>query len=216
MHASHSMTPGQAGIRMNTTPATHPSPARQRILDTADRLFYQEGLRATGIDRIIAESGVAKMSFYRHFPSKTDLIAAFLERRHDTWMSWFKDAVDARINKANAGLEVIADVLGMWFRERDFRGCAFINTMAESGSLDGDASRMALAHKTHLATYLETVARRLGLLRPRQVAEAAMIVIEGTIVRAQMTGDASVVTSCRQLLKAIGQSAANPAGKKSR
>ncbi|MGC1550278.1 MAG: TetR/AcrR family transcriptional regulator [Rhodanobacter sp.] len=201
---------------MNTPSAIHTPSARQRSLDTADRLFYQEGLRATGIDRIIAESGVAKMSFYRHFPSKDDLITAFLARRHEAWMAWFESTVEARINKAGAGWEVIADVLGQWFKERDFRGCAFINTMTESGSTDSDAQRFALKHKTDLATYLETLAKRLGLLRSRQVVEATMIVIEGTIVRAQMTRDASVVTSCRSLLKAIGQSAARSVKKASR
>lgn len=188
-------------------PTDRAIPARQRILETADRLFYQEGLRATGIDRIIAESGVAKMSFYRHFPSKADLIAAFLENRHERWLDWFERAVEARLGKAGAGLEVIADVLREWFDEADFRGCAFINTVAESGSSADDPSRIALAHKNDLAAYLEALARRLHLARPQQVAAAAMIVIEGTIVRAQMTDDAGVVATCRSLLKNLGQAA---------
>jgi len=71
----------------DATPFT-PS-ARDRILETAQRLFYRHGIRAVGVDRIIAESGVAKMSFYRHFPSKRDLVIAFLERRHRFWMDWF-------------------------------------------------------------------------------------------------------------------------------
>lgn len=202
---------------MSTSSADRPSPARQRILETADRLFYQEGLRATGIDRIIAESGVAKMSFYRHFPSKADLIATFLETRHERWLGWFEHAVDARLGKPGAGLEVIADVLREWFDEADFRGCAFINTVAESGSSnDDDASRIALRHKNDLAAYLVTLARRLHLTRPQQVAEAAMIIIEGTIVRAQMTGDAGVVAASRSLLKSLGQAATKTERKGSR
>lgn len=193
---------------MSTPSADRPSPARQRILETADRLFYQEGLRATGIDRIIAESGVAKMSFYRHFPSKADLIATFLETRHERWLGWFEHAVDARLGKPGAGLEVIADVLREWFDEADFRGCAFINTVAESGSAEDDARRIAVEHKHRLADYLAAVAKRLHLARPQQVAEAAMIVIEGTIVRVQMTGDASSVAASRRLLKQLGESAA--------
>jgi AcrR family transcriptional regulator len=183
------------------------SAARQRILETAGRLFYQEGLRATGIDRIIAESGVAKMSFYRHFPSKADLIAAFLKARHETWMDWFTREVDARIGKSGKGLEVVADVLGQWFREPTFRGCAFINTLAESGSSCGEECRIAIEHKRQLAVYLESLTKRLGLARPRQVAEAAMIVIEGTIVRAQMGAGNAVVARSRGLLKSLMLSA---------
>ena len=67
-------------------------PARQRILLTAHDLFYQEGIRATGIDRIIKESGVTKVTFYRHFPSKNDLITAFLAYRHQQWLTWFSTA----------------------------------------------------------------------------------------------------------------------------
>lgn len=179
--------------------------ARQRILDTAARLFYQEGLRATGIDRIIAESGVAKMSFYRHFPSKADLIAAFLDARHEAWMAWFTREVDARLERSGKGLEVIADVLGEWFREPSFRGCAFINTVAESGSATGLDYRIALEHKRQLAAYVETLAKRLGLARPRRLTEAAMIVIEGSIVRAQMAGADAAIPACRGLLKSLGQ-----------
>jgi hypothetical protein len=113
-------------------------------------------------------------------------------------------------------LEVIADVLREWFDEADFRGCAFINTVAESGSTDDDASRIALGHKNDLAAYLATLARRLHLTRPQQVAEAAMIIIEGTIVRAQMTGDAGVVAASRGLLKSLGQAATKAKRKDSR
>ena len=68
-------------------------PARDRLLHTAHALFYRDGIRATGIDRVIAESGVTKVTFYRHFPSKNDLICAYLEYRHTGWMAWFGDAL---------------------------------------------------------------------------------------------------------------------------
>lgn len=184
------------------------SPARQRILDTAMRLFYREGLRATGIDRIIAESGVAKMSFYRHFPSKADLIAAFLKARHDWWMDWFTKEVEARLAKPGKGLEVLAEALGAWFRQPDFRGCAFINAVAESGTASSEERRLAVEHKDQLAVYVESIAKRLHLARPRQVAEAAMIILEGAIVRAQMTADPHVAAVAQKLLKNLAQSAA--------
>lgn len=185
---------------MTTPRGTPQKPARERILETASRLFYQEGLRATGIDRIIAESGVAKMSFYRHFPSKTDLIAAFLNARHESWMAWFTREVDAGIT-AGGGLEVVADVLESWFQQPDFRGCAFINTVAEAGSASSEERDIAVRHKADLAHYLKTLAERLALPEPAMVAEDVMIIIEGTIVRWQMNRHENIMDACRRLLR---------------
>jgi len=144
------------------------------------RLFYQEGLRATGIDRIIAESGVAKMSFYRHFPSKADLVRTFLETRHGNWMRWFTEAVERRLD--SQGFAAIAGALAEWYGQADFRGCAFINTVAETGF----DFPIAVEHKRELAVYIEELAGRLKLSHPARTAAKAMIIIEGTIVRAQM------------------------------
>jgi AcrR family transcriptional regulator len=181
------------------TPSS-PLSARDRILQTASRLFYQEGLRATGIDRIIAESGVAKMSFYRSFASKNDLIAEFLRQRHATWMQRFRTSVESALAAPGAGLEVMADVLEEWFREPDFRGCAFINTLAESGPGNGEDVAIARAHKAELEAYVTEVAVRLGMPVPASVAAMAMLIIEGAIVRAQMTGDPGIAAICRTLL----------------
>ena len=180
--------------------STSPLSARDRILQTASRLFYREGLRATGIDRIIAESGVAKMSFYRSFASKNDLIAEFLRQRHAAWMQRFRTGVEAGLAIPGAGLEVMADVLEAWFREPDFRGCAFINTLVESGPGEGEEVAIARAHKAELEAYVAEVAERLGMLEPASVAAMAMLIIEGAIVRAQMTGDPVVGGLCRILL----------------
>ncbi|WP_423193561.1 TetR/AcrR family transcriptional regulator [Cupriavidus sp. H18C2] len=176
--------------------------ARERILDTAARLFYRDGYRATGIDRIIAESGVAKMSLYRHFPSKNDLIFEYLQRRHAFWMDWFEAGVRQRL-AARANLDVLADTLGEWFGTDDFRGCAFINMVAESGGGAGDDPRLleqAVSHKASLQRFVAAVAAELGLRQPDQVAQEAILTIEGMIVRAQTTHDAAVVAAGRRSL----------------
>ena len=177
--------------------------ARDRILDTAKRLFYRDGFRATGIDRIIAESGAAKMSLYRHFASKDDLIAAFLDWRHDHWMSWFTAALETRLAR-NEGLAAVADVLGEWFAQDDFRGCAFINAVAETGATDDPGHfDQSVRHKRDLERYLGDVAARLSLAAPEQVAEEAMLCVEGMIVRAQMGPDPPIVAAGRRLLARI-------------
>lgn len=185
------------------TAASPALPARQRILDTACRLFYGEGLRATGIDRIIAESGVAKMSFYRHFPSKNDLILAFLQLRHEAWMARFTAAVEAA-SATRPGLAALADALGNWFADADYRGCAFINAVAESGvPATPEVGAIAARHKAELRDWIAAYAGRCDLREPEQAADEAMLVVEGMIVRFQMTRDATIPAHGRRLLELI-------------
>ncbi len=174
-------------------------PAPERILETAVRLFYAEGTRAVGIDRIIAESGVAKASFYRHYPSKDDLVLAYLRLRHQRWMASFADRLEALCASRGNGFERVAEVLQEWFAEPDFRGCAFINLLAEGGPA-GEAFSVAQSHKDELQDCLLALAQRIGHARPRQAAEEALMITEGSIVRAQMTGDITAAAVARRLL----------------
>src|SRR6478609_6869160 len=96
-------------------PKRETSEARQRILETADRLFYQEGVRAVGIDRIIAEAEVAKMSLYNHFPSKDDLILAVLKYREENVLEFFRSAMERHGKKAKNSLRAFFAVLKEWF-----------------------------------------------------------------------------------------------------
>lgn len=180
--------------------------ARHRIVETALKLFYAEGIRAVGIDRIIAESGVAKMSFYRHFPSKTDLVCTFLEARHERWMAWFQSRFAVLAEKKPAKLPVIADVLKEWFASKDFHGCAFINILAETTRADIRQRAIARQHKEDLLAFIEAVARHDGISRPQAVARRALMIVEGAIVRAEMTGDGNAAAAdCRQLLLSLSQ-----------
>jgi AcrR family transcriptional regulator len=201
-----------ASIKAPLTPATSSSGAtasgslpvasiaspRERILDTALALFYAEGLRV-GIDRIIAEAGVAKASFYRHFPAKDDLVQAFLEARHEHWMAWFATRVDALCATRPPSLALAATVLEEWFVEPGFRGCAFINAMAEGG-LPARSVGVVQRHKAELLAYLRTLATRSEAPHPAQSAEEALLIIEGSIVRAHMTGDPSVARTAARML----------------
>lgn len=181
-----------------------PTSARAKILETALRLFYAHGTRAVGVDRIIAESGVAKMSFYNHFPSKADLIAAFLEERHLRWMSWFRKSLDARRAKVGANLPAVADVLRSWFVSPDFHGCAFINILAETERTSTRERDIACRHKEDLLNLLIDLARKDGAARPAEAGRLALIVVEGAIVRAEMTGEAAkVAADTKRLLEGI-------------
>lgn len=170
-------------------------PARERILQAAHELFYREGLRATGVDRVIATAGVTKVTFYRHFPAKDELIRAFLAYRHERWMDWFEAAL-ARYRAAQSPtdrlrrpLQALAAALGEWLREPGFRGCAFINAVAELGGGLSDALAISAAHKQDMVRAIETLLE--GHPEARALAEAAGLAADGAIVRAQ-TGGAAV------------------------
>ncbi|MGN5477796.1 TetR/AcrR family transcriptional regulator [Cupriavidus basilensis] len=176
-------------------------------METAARLFYQDGFRATGIDKIIAESGVAKMSLYRHFSSKDELIAAFLDWRHDFWMRWFTEEVESRL-AVRKELSVLAEALGVWFSRVDFRGCAFINVVAEAGSTGNPQHlEQAASHKHDLERYIAGLAGRIGLPSPATVAADAMLVVEGMIVRFQMTHDMAIVDSGKRVFATMEKAA---------
>src|SRR5262249_11682338 len=112
-------------LGMTRTPTT--SDVRQRILETADRLFYQQGVRAVGIDRIIAEAEVAKMSLYKHFPSKDDLILAVLQYREEGVLEFFGSAMERHGKKAKNRLRAFFAALKDFFESPGFRGCPFQN-----------------------------------------------------------------------------------------
>lgn len=183
--------------------------ARERILLTAHDLFYREGIRATGIDRVIAESDVTKATFYRHFPSKNDLIRAFLDYRHGRWMAWFSDALARHGGCGGSGLAALVPALAEWFRGEDFRGCAFINTVVELGGVLPDAVDIARRHKADMTA---EIARLLPPSAHRaEHAQAATLAVDGAIVRAQLddTPDAALASLAR-VLRAL-QGAATPA-----
>ncbi len=163
--------------------------ARERILLTAHDLFYAEGLRATGIDRVIAEAGVTKVTFYRHFPSKNDLIVAYLNLRHERWMTWFTDALE-RHGGASKGAQAIPLVMDEWLSGKalgDFRGCAFLNGVSEMGPVMPAVVEATRQHKQQMTDAIE------ALLPPsdqrKRTAEALATAVDGAIVQAQYSGD---------------------------
>ncbi|MNG63493.1 DNA-binding transcriptional repressor AcrR [compost metagenome] len=159
-------------------------PARQRILLTAHDLFYREGVRATGIDRIISESGVTKVTFYRHFPSKNDLIAAFLAYRHEQWLAWFNLSLERHVAEQGNVLSALTPCLAEWFNDPHYRGCAFINTAVELADMLPESLNIARQHKEQMA---DAIARHLPV-GPRQKQQAAMLamLIDGAIVKVQI------------------------------
>jgi AcrR family transcriptional regulator len=159
--------------------------ARQRILDTAYELFSRRGIRAVGIDEVIARANVAKATLYRHFRSKDDLVLAFLEQRERTWTRDFVEA-EARRRGATAEDRLLAifDVFDEWFHRDDFEGCSFINVLCEINDRDARVSRATAAHLANIRTVVSTFARDAGLRDPEAFAYSWHILMKGSIVQA--------------------------------
>ena len=174
-------------------------PARERILLTAHDLFYRDGIRATGIDTVIELAGVTKVTFYRHFRSKNDLIVAYLEYRHERWMSWFT----AALQRHGGTLQALVPTMAEWFRSPEYRGCAFINGVSEIAPALPQVTEITRRHKAEMQ---QAIAALLPDVRRRQSAARSLaLVIDGSIVQAQFCSDPeAVLRDLRQLVKLIG------------
>jgi AcrR family transcriptional regulator len=164
------------------------SEARQRILEAADRLFYRDGIRAVGIDRIIAEANVAKMSLYKHFPSKDDLILAVLQYREQGVLEFFRSAMERHGKKAKNPLWAFFAALKEWFQTPDFRGCAFQNATIELADPTHPGSEFVRGHKQRFSDLLRGLVEEAVGKTAAKVAPAVALLVEGAIVTAVVQG----------------------------
>jgi AcrR family transcriptional regulator len=172
---------------------------RERILETAYALFSRHGTRGVGVDRIVAESGTAKMTLYRNFASKDDLIMAFLERRGERWTRAWLQAESARRGATPAArLLAIFDVFGEWFSRDDFEGCSFINVMLELDDRGSPVRRASLAHLAEIRAYVAGLAAQAGIGDPDAFSHQWHILMKGSIVAAA-EGDAGAAARAREL-----------------
>lgn len=162
------------------------SSARDRILNAASKLFYREGVQNVGIDRIIAESGVAKMSLYNHFKSKDALIAAWLQEWDVAWRTWFQTTVERLATEPCDRILAVFDALHEWFDQPDFRGCAFINSTVELADPDHPGYQVCLEHQQAIHNYLFGLVKAANLTHPETLTQQLVILAEGAIVVAMM------------------------------
>jgi len=165
---------------------TKKSDARQRIVETAERLFYAEGVRSVGIDRIIAEAEVAKMTLYNHFSSKDDLILSVLQYREEKFGGMFEKWMERHIKKGMNRLEAFFAALKDWFDSPGFRGCAFINAVVELADARHAASQFSAEHKERFHEMLRKIITEAGGKKAASAAPAIALMVEGAIVTAVM------------------------------
>jgi AcrR family transcriptional regulator len=161
--------------------------ARQRVLDAASELFYQRGIRASGTNAIIAHAGVSKATFFRHFPSKNDLVVAWLEQPARRWF----DRIQADLESTTEPKEKLLaffDLLGGWFAEDDFRGCPFQNAAAETPEADHPVRQAAHGHVREIEHFFRQTAAAARLAHPDRIAQELTTLALGAIATAVAVG----------------------------
>ena len=183
---------------------------RDKILETASDLFYKQGIRAVGVDLVVEKAGVAKTSLYRHFGTKDDLVAAFLERADlDFWSEWDRVA-EQYADDARAELDAQLDWIGERAGQPNYRGCPQINVAAEFPDADHPARKVAKAHKRELRRRLKGIAERLNSAAPNELAGQLAVLVNGAFVSTQIFEPGEAASLLRRA--AVALIAANGAG----
>ncbi|MGC8535418.1 MAG: TetR/AcrR family transcriptional regulator [Rhizomicrobium sp.] len=187
-----------------------PPDARTRILDTASRLFYERGVRAVGVDLVVQEASVAKTSLYRYFPTKDDLIVAFLEREDfEFWAQW--DRVAGQFPDDPAGeLDAHMRWIGVRLARKNYRGCPQINVAAEFAEQDHPARHVSRRHMQALRSHLLGIAKRIRARRPERLAAQLAVLVNGAFVSSELLDPEEAVDVLRTAMNALLEGASAP------
>ncbi|NOT85354.1 MAG: TetR/AcrR family transcriptional regulator [Methylococcaceae bacterium] len=171
---------------------------QEKILQAASELFYSQGIRATGVDAIVKAANTTKMSLYKYFPSKDDLVVAFLRKRDEDFRTWFVAQVDGKTDNPKAKLLAIFDVISEWMDIPEFRGCAFINAAAEFPLEGNPVHQVSAGFYDKFRHYIADLARQCDLKCPESLAIQLSLLIEGAIVSEQMKRHSGAAEQAKQ------------------
>ena len=186
-----------------STKAAGSTPKRDLLLDTAAKLFYRDGYHAVGIDTILAEAGLAKMTLYHHFSSKEELIIAALERRGRAVGEAISTAIEAAGGAPKKRLFAIFDWYEQWFDSKDFNGCAFIRAVGEYPEIKSPIHQMVMKQKQAGRDRIETLLAEMEVSAPAKMASQIYLLLEGSIVSAHTFGNSSIIKSARDAALAL-------------
>jgi AcrR family transcriptional regulator len=172
------------------------SKTRRRLLAAARELFYEDGIRATGVGAVAERAGVTKMTLYAHFPSKDDLVAAYLTDSDRRWREFLEEKL-SNYEDSRDGLLAVCDAYREYFTAREMRGCAFVNCAAEFPDPDHPARRVIGRHKAGVRERLRELAAEAGAEDPATLAERLFVVLEGAYVTGALEGDGGVLDRSR-------------------
>ncbi|MFC9879151.1 TetR/AcrR family transcriptional regulator [Streptomyces libani] len=190
--------------------------ARTRILDAAEKLFYERGIQSVGMDELRTAAGVSLKRLYQCFPAKHDLVEAYLRRRDSRWRAALAEYVDAHADAQADGPAArplaVFDWLGEWFAEDGFRGCAFLNAYGELGATSERVGCVAREHKEALLGYVAGLVRAVPVAEPELLARQLVLLIDGAIAGAALMGEPSAARQARTAAAALMGAAGSVAG----
>jgi AcrR family transcriptional regulator len=172
--------------------------ARERIGRTAYELFRAQGFSAVGVDRIVAESNVAKTTLYHHFRSKDELLIAVLERHEEVWTGWLEREAEAAHGPPGASLVALFDALDRWFGHDGYEGCLFINCLLETRDRQSPVRAAAIASIQHVYELLRRLATAAGARDAESLAHQLQVLMRGAIIAA-VEGNHDAVGQARML-----------------
>ena len=177
----------------------HSSSGRERISQAAYELFSRDGTQSVGIDAVIAQAGAAKMTLYRNFRSKDELILDFLRRREQLWTrDWLQAEAQKRGHTPQARLLAIFEVFGEWFADPDFDGCAFLTTMIEIKDPESQVRQASVQHLANIREFIKALAAEAGIADTDAFARQWHILMKGSIMAAH-EGDLAAARRARGL-----------------
>ncbi|MGM0784465.1 MAG: TetR/AcrR family transcriptional regulator [Pseudomonadota bacterium] len=178
-----------------------PASKRDQLLATAERLFYEQGFHATGIDRIVAAAGVVRMTLYNHFASKEALVAAVLESRHERFIA----SLDAAVASASPGEETraLVEAHGRWLERYSPQGCIMAKAMGEFAEHSAEIHALAAAAKTELLTRLEAAVARDGLDPHAGLARRLFLVLEGSNMAVALLGAPTALADTQSVVETL-------------
>lgn len=178
--------------------ADHDS-GRERVMKAAYDLFSRDGTRAVGIEAVIAKANIAKMTLYRNFPSKQDLVLAFLARREQLWTrDWLQSETKRVADTPAQRLLSIFDLFGTWFASKDFEGCAFIRVLLEANESDGVVREATIQHLANIRHFVRDLAAAAGVEDTDTFSRQWHILMKGSIIAAH-EGDTKAAARAREL-----------------
>jgi AcrR family transcriptional regulator len=187
---------------MTTTTSKRPSPARARLIDTATRLFYAEGIHAVGVDRVIAEAEVTRATLYKQFGGKENLVLAYLHNEDENLRAMFADA-GAAVADPEGLLDAVIEGIAADIRLRHTRGCPFINAAAEYPDADGAVRRLIDEHREWFRGTLQAVAETAGLEHPAEVAASLVLLRDAALVGGYLDGEERVAPAFERTARAV-------------
>ncbi|HEX4247868.1 MAG TPA: TetR/AcrR family transcriptional regulator [Pseudonocardia sp.] len=172
---------------------------RERVERAAYELFSRRGVRAVGVDTVISAANVAKMTLYRNFDSKDELVLAFLRRREELWTKdWVRAEATRRGNTPRQRLLAIFEIFDEWFREPEFEGCSFITTMLEFADRSSPVRQASVSHLAEIRAFLRELATAAGAPDPDSFARQWHLLMKGSIIAAG-EGDTEAALRAKEL-----------------